>query len=334
MARKCRQDGPDTWHHVTNRGLARRTMFERRQDYRFFESRIARAVRRGEIEVHAFSVLQTHFHMLVRSPKGLLSEGMRRIQNEYARYFNRLNRRDGPLVRSRFRSRRVDSLTYRRMVVRYIDDNAVDACLASDAAHYPFGSAAFHATGETRPWLCRSWIQEECGFGQIAKNDWPEAYFARFPTRLPDGFKEWVERRVLCDPAMFDELTPLMTATPREIQNWMRRKAKLADGTLPGIPVLPIPLLRARVAELRAELCPLIGDGPWGRLGALPLLEAGLLRELCGLSLPAIATLLKRPRSTVQEWVARHRACVLAHPPYARLAASITRAALDAVKLE
>ncbi|MGQ0613730.1 MAG: transposase [Planctomycetaceae bacterium] len=315
-----------------NRGIARRPIFEREQDHRYFESRIAQAVRRGQIEVHAYSALQTHFHMLVRSPHGVLSDAMRRIQNEYVRYFNRLNRRDGSLMRSRFRSRRVDSIEYRRMVVRYIDDNAVESCMARDASHYPFCSAAFLATGETRPWLSRYWVEEECGMVQIAQGSTHEAYFSRFPTRLPEGYREWVERRIICDSALFDELTPLMTATPAEIQDWMRRKALLADGTAPGLPVLPTPVLLASYEEHRARECPLRGDGPWGRLGPWPLLEAGLLRELCSLSLPAIATLLRRPRSTAQEWAARHRTCLLQHAPYARVAESITRLALDAVR--
>ena len=62
---------------------------------RYFLSRVARAVRRGEIEVHSFCIMATHFHLLVRSPTGRLSEAMRRIQNEYVRYFNRKRRRDG-----------------------------------------------------------------------------------------------------------------------------------------------------------------------------------------------------------------------------------------------
>ena len=71
MARRPRLDCEGAWHHVMNRGIARRPIFEGRGDIRFFLSRVARAVRRGELEVHAYCVLPTHFHMLVRSPAGL-----------------------------------------------------------------------------------------------------------------------------------------------------------------------------------------------------------------------------------------------------------------------
>ena len=76
-----------------NRGVARRTMFEVEPDFRYFTSLLARAARRGEIEVHAFCLMATHYHLMVRSPVGRLSESLRRIQNQYSRWFNRIRRR-------------------------------------------------------------------------------------------------------------------------------------------------------------------------------------------------------------------------------------------------
>ena len=61
MARRSREDEPGSWHHVTNRALARRSFFEARADIRMFLSGVARAMRRGQIEVHAWCVLTTHF---------------------------------------------------------------------------------------------------------------------------------------------------------------------------------------------------------------------------------------------------------------------------------
>ena len=46
-------------------------------------------MRAGLIEVHVWCVMTTHFHLLVRSPVGRLSDGMRMVQREYSRAFNR-----------------------------------------------------------------------------------------------------------------------------------------------------------------------------------------------------------------------------------------------------
>ena len=56
---------------------------------RAFLARLARAARAGRIEVHAYCVLSTHFHLLVKSPRGELSAALQAVQNEYVRWFNR-----------------------------------------------------------------------------------------------------------------------------------------------------------------------------------------------------------------------------------------------------
>ena len=78
MPRRPRLDRPGLLHHVMNRAISRRTAFETREDIRRFLALIACAVREGRIEVHAYSILSTHFHLLVRSLDGRLSETMRR----------------------------------------------------------------------------------------------------------------------------------------------------------------------------------------------------------------------------------------------------------------
>ena len=141
MPRIPRGDVPGSWHHVMNRAIARRTLFERREDFRFFLAQVARSVRRGELEVHAYCLVGTHYHLLVRSPKGRLAEAMQRVQLAYSRWFNRSRRRDGSLVRSRYRSKAVRSLCYRRVLVGYIDANPCSARIAPRPESYPYGSA-------------------------------------------------------------------------------------------------------------------------------------------------------------------------------------------------
>jgi len=158
MTRSERIDEPGTWHHVMNRGIARRTLFETELDIRTFLAGLACTVRAGHLEVHSFCILTTHFHMLVRSPKGHLSNALHGIQNRYSRWFNRSRKRDGPLFRSRFRSKRVDSFGYRWQLVRYIDANPVMARLVEDPRSYPHGSASMYQSPIGPRWLERSWI--------------------------------------------------------------------------------------------------------------------------------------------------------------------------------
>src|SRR6187399_975870 len=157
---KPRGDHPGAWHHVTNRGLAHRPAFEGRSDVRCFLALLARKVHEGQIEVHCFSILTTHFHLLLRSPLGELSAAMMWIENQYVKKFNRLRGRDGSLFRSRFRSRIVDSDEYWFNVIRYIDANPVDAQLCRRAAEYEFGSARMYCGQRSAPWLSRASIEQ------------------------------------------------------------------------------------------------------------------------------------------------------------------------------
>ena len=70
MPRRPRHDAVDTCHHVMNRGIARRPIFETDEDRRFFLSLLAQEVRAGRIDIYAYSVMLTHFHLLVRSVTG------------------------------------------------------------------------------------------------------------------------------------------------------------------------------------------------------------------------------------------------------------------------
>ncbi len=145
MARKPRNDAPGHWFHVMNRGIARRTFFETKEDMGVFLEQLGTVSDRGELEVHAFALMTTHYHLLVRSPIGQLGHAMQRVQTEYSRWFNRGRRRDGSLVRGRYTSKKVDSHAYRCTLVKYIDRNPVSAGLVSNARDYPYGSARSYA---------------------------------------------------------------------------------------------------------------------------------------------------------------------------------------------
>jgi REP element-mobilizing transposase RayT len=280
MARSSRQDHAGAWHHVINRGLARRPLFEDRVDIRYFLSRVAREVRRGRLEVHSWCILTTHFHMLVRSPVGQLSEAMRRIQNEYSRFFNRRHRRDGTLIRGRFMSRLVDSLTYRSVLVRYIDRNAVQAKLAATPWDYPFGSAAQYVHRRGPKWLERSWVESEVRANDSSSDFSRSGYVATFGQSNFGGLARMVDLRIQDKNHGPDDLDDLIGSAPDRVQQWMKRKAKLADGVPVGLAVCDSPSIMIAVDQAKAIV------GPWSvapnrrERDGWELILVGLMRSL------------------------------------------------------
>jgi REP element-mobilizing transposase RayT len=291
MPRLPRLDQPGTWHHVMNRGIARRTMFETEQDSRYFLSLLARAVRRGDVEIHAFCVLTTHFHLLVRSPTGRLSRAMQRVQLAYSRRFNRTRRRDGTLVRSRFRSKLVRSLEYRKLLVSYIDRNPVEAGLVESPWQYPHGSACRYLRDRGPPWLQRQWIEALVCERTREEGYRPELYSLAFGSGPTPAQRRLLTRRIH-SPAIDDPLDDLLGAAAPRILDWMRRKSRLADGTEPGLPVADCESVDDRIAAMASSEAWSVRERGRSR-NAWPLAHAGLLRELCAASLREIAVRLR-----------------------------------------
>ncbi|MEM8884953.1 MAG: transposase [Planctomycetota bacterium] len=330
MARRPRFDAPDTFHHTINRGGSKRTIFETKADCRFFQALLAREVRAGRIEVIAFSLMTTHFHLVVRSVTGDLSKVMQRIQNRYARYFNRTRKRDGPLFRGRFKSRWIDSQRYMRTVIAYVHDNPVAAGLVARRSDARWSSAFAWKDGTPPRWLRRVEIEQ-----WMASTDsslpFDDRLDAAFPGSLDEDHRNWVERQLRnrhADPTEDESLKH--AASPRVVA-WTVRKAKLADGTRPWRPVCPANAVEKLLSRSKAAVEQVRALFPQRVARTWALLKSGLLRSLCGLTHREIAMRTKRHRGTVAHDVADHRELFEAHPGYANLTARLMRAALTAV---
>lgn len=343
MSRRARDDLPGSWHHVINRAIARRPLFEDRHDVRYFLSRLAREVRRGRLEVHAWCILTTHFHLLVRSPTGELSEAIRRVQSESSRHYNRRHRRDGPLVRGRFQSKPVRSLAYRWNLVRYIDANAVRAGLVARPQDYPFGSAFHHARPSGPPWSVRDWIEQvvldRVQFLSRASADSLAPPFDRnagyqaghyevaFPVLSPGPAKRWLEARIDRGSGP-DPLDRLVEGSPERIRRWLERKARLADGAPLGLPMCDAETI---LHVLKAEPWNVEGESGSTRPFRVELgnaIEVGLLRDLASLTWTEIARQSGTSVSTSCARYTGHRRLMACDQAYADRAGWVARRAL------
>ena len=327
VARRPRGDDPGTWHHVFNRGIAKRTLFEGRDDVRFFLAELARAVRRGDVEVHAFAVLTTHFHLLLRSLRGRLAFAMQQIQTKYSRRFNRGRKRDGALVRGRYGSKLVDSLRYRRILVGYIDRNAVRAGLCRQASEYPFCSARWYARLEGPPWLERSWVESEVRLACRRTAYEPTAYSAHFESSEAEAT---VVAARLRSTAIEDPLDDLVGAAPPVVEAWMKRKAQLADGTEPGLPLLTRSEL-TRVLDATDRRSWLVRPTQKARDG-WAIARTALERELCGATFTECATGLGSTIAVARKLYAQHKHLLDSDPEYATRVTELARQALAACR--
>jgi len=331
LAQRNRHDRPGQRHHIYNRGIAKRVLFPDRRAKRRFLALMLCAVRRGELLLEAFSLLDTHFHILARSTDVRISYPMMRVQNAYTRYINRRLKRDGTMSRGRFGSSAVDSRRYAFTSLRYIDHNPVKAGICARASDYPFGSARVYATHDRGPaWLSRALVDDALqGFHPTLTSPAHE-YRKLLGIPLTQGEAEVVERRQHGRARQDDDLDLLDGMPPDHVAAWMRRKAKLADGLSPWAPIVGstalLAILAAEAEQLREATFRLTRKA----CSAGPLLTAGLLHDVAGLGCEELARTLDCAPSTAGRRLRLHRRLLVEEPEYGLLAARCVEVALKA----
>ena len=104
MARPLRVDIRNGWYHVTARGNERRAVFRDDQDRRRFLELLEEWVERFGLRLHAYVLMDNHYHLLVQTPQANLSQAMQWLQVSYTVGFNRRHRRVGHLFQGRFQA--------------------------------------------------------------------------------------------------------------------------------------------------------------------------------------------------------------------------------------
>ena len=330
MARRLRDDAPGRWHLVTNRGISKRTMFETERDFRKFLALLANEVRAGRLKVHAYCLMLNHYHLLVESPGGQLSEAMANIQREYSRWFNRTRQRDGTLVKSRFKSKVVRDLVYRCNVVTYIHDNPVAAKEVANAADFSASSAWHWARRKTHrmpKWLATDWIQSELD------NRGAQHLEQVFPSRVEDDFRRMIEKELGIRVPQDDEDTTIRhTLSPHAVR-WAYRKAKLADGTKPFRRISPARVIETAVALWIDKVGPLFGLFKRKLRDAWVNLKDGLLRALSGCSQREIGRRMDRHNSTICRDLQEHYELLKQAPGYESLHARVANDVIEAMRV-
>ena len=140
MARPLRIEYPGAWYHVMNRGRRREKIFYSDVDYRSFLDVLKMTCELFQVEIHAYSLMPNHYHILLHTPLGNLSRTMRHINGVYTQKFNKRNRIDGSLFRGRFKSILVEEESYLLELMRYIHRNSLKAKLEEKLGEYEWSS--------------------------------------------------------------------------------------------------------------------------------------------------------------------------------------------------
>ena len=183
MARALRIAFPGAFYHVTSRGNERKAVFKSNSDRVKFLEYLESASQRYDALIHAYCLMDNHYHLLLETPSANISQIMRHINGAYTTYFNIKRDRSGHLFRGRYNAILVDIDEYAKQLSRYIHLNPVRAKMVLSPEEYEWSSYRAYI-GKQKPanWLYRDFILGYFG----SKISTAEKEYQKFVTTIVD----------------------------------------------------------------------------------------------------------------------------------------------------
>jgi len=169
MARKLRVEYAGAIYHLMNRGDRREAIVRDDADRRRFLETLGEACAKTDWQVHAYCLMNNHFHLVVETPTANLVAGMKWFLGTYTSRFNRRHRVLGHLFSGRYKSLIVDGSGngYLRSVCDYVHLNPVRAKLLKSnqrLSEYPWSSYLEYLK---KPGCRPGWLRMDRLMGEI-----------------------------------------------------------------------------------------------------------------------------------------------------------------------
>jgi len=140
MARPLRLEFRGALYHVTSRGEGREDIYVDDADREEWLDVPGEVCGRFNWMVHAYCLMTNHYHVLLETPDGNLSRGMRQLNGVYTQRFNRAHARVGHVFQGRYKAVIVQKDAYLMELARYIVLNPVRARMVRSAREWRWSS--------------------------------------------------------------------------------------------------------------------------------------------------------------------------------------------------
>ena len=164
MARPLRIEYPGAVYHITSRGNEKKAIYRDDQDRENFLFILDKVSKRYHWLCHAYCLMDNHFHLLIETPEGNLSIGMRQLNGVYTQAFNKRHGRVGHLFQGRYKAILIQKDSYLLEVCRYVVMNPVRVGLVEDPGRWQWSSYGATA-GRRKPPACLTtdWVLRQFG---------------------------------------------------------------------------------------------------------------------------------------------------------------------------
>jgi len=202
MARPIRLEFPGAIYHVTTRGNGGDDVFVDDQDRLQFLTVLGEVISRTGWLVHAYVLMNNHYHLLIETPIDNLSRGMRQLNGVYTQRFNSSHGSGGRVFQGRFKAVVVEREPFLLDLCRYIVLNPLRLKAVKNISRYRWSS--YRATaGEVQApaWLKTDWVLSHFGRSSaVAQRKYAE--FVDAGVSLPSPLTR-VKSQVLLGSAAF-----------------------------------------------------------------------------------------------------------------------------------
>jgi len=155
-------------YHITSRGNAGEPVFRDKEDRGNILATIKKVRDRYNWLCHGYSLMDNHYHLIIETPEGNLSKGMRQLNGVYTQAFNKRHKRAGHIFQGRYKAILIEKESHLLEVCRYVVLNPVRAGMVQRPDEWKWSS--YRGTAGLRkphPCLTADWV-----LGQFGKRKW------------------------------------------------------------------------------------------------------------------------------------------------------------------
>jgi REP element-mobilizing transposase RayT len=159
MARPLRIEYDGALYHVASRGNARKAIYRDDEDRRIFLETLLYVNKRYNWLCHAYCLMNNHYHLIIETPDGNLSKGMRQLNGVYTQQYNKRHDRVGHIFQGRYKAILIEKESYLLEVCRYVVLNPVRAKAVVSPEEWRWSS--YHGTSgmeKPHPCLMTDWV--------------------------------------------------------------------------------------------------------------------------------------------------------------------------------
>ena len=142
MTRRNRTEIEDTnaIYHIIGKGVEGAEIFIDNVDKNKFLQLLQKMVKSHKVHLFSYALMDTHFHLLLKTEEANLSQAMQFLNSSYAHWFNIRHIRKGHLFQDRYKSHVILNPLYLYSAASYISLNPVEAGLVDSPEKYPWSS--------------------------------------------------------------------------------------------------------------------------------------------------------------------------------------------------